>query len=156
MAGKANTQVEIEYKAQKTEALTFAVADARPGIFTWDSSGKGQGLILNEDGSLNSASNPAASFHCRFLRYRRGQTDPGGVDGKPATDALPKPRLQVSVTIGGQEADVLYAGAAPGLVAGATQVNPRISSGAASGSAVAILLTVGNMSSPPGVTMAVR
>ena len=84
-----------------------------------------------------------------------GQTDPEGVDGRLAGDVLPKPRAPVSVQIGGLPAEVLYAGAAPGLVAGVLQVNAKVPDGAASG-AVPLLLTVGNATSPGGVTVAVQ
>ena len=39
---------------------------------------------------------------------------------------LPKPALQVSVEINGENAEVTYAGGAPGEVAGMLQVNARI------------------------------
>jgi uncharacterized protein (TIGR03437 family) len=51
---------------------------------------------------------------------------------------------------------VLYAGGAPGLVAGVLQVNARIPPEAPSGNAVPVLLTVGGFSSQPEVTLAVR
>jgi len=47
-----------------------------------------------------------------------GQTNPPGVDGRPATTVFPKPLGAVKVFIGGIQADVAYAGAAPFLVAG--------------------------------------
>lgn len=51
---------------------------------------------------------------------------------------------------------MLYAGAAPGLVAGLVQVNVRVPSNVTSGNAVPVLLRVGSLESPAGVTMAVR
>ena len=39
---------------------------------------------------------------------------------------FPRPLLPVGVRIGGRVADVTYAGAAPGLVAGMLQVNARV------------------------------
>jgi uncharacterized protein (TIGR03437 family) len=68
---------------------------------------------------------------------------------------LPMPRLPVTATIGGQPADILYAGSAPGLPAGALQVNARIPEGTASGTA-AIVLKVGDASSQTGVTVAIQ
>jgi uncharacterized protein (TIGR03437 family) len=78
------------------------------------------------------------------------------VDGLLARAALPKPRLPVKVRIGARDAEVLYAGAAPGLVAGVMQVNARVPDNAPSGSAVPIEISVGEARSPRTVTVAVR
>ena len=58
--------------------------------------------------------------------------------------------------IGGIEAGVLYAGAAPGLLAGVLQVNARVPVEVASGDKAPVVPTVGSASSQAGVTMAVR
>jgi uncharacterized protein (TIGR03437 family) len=81
---------------------------------------------------------------------------PAGVDGKIANGpAYPAPQLPVSVTVGGVSAQVLYAGAAPSLVAGVMQVNVRIPAGTASGDN-AVTVTVGAAASQPGITVAVQ
>jgi uncharacterized protein (TIGR03437 family) len=85
-----------------------------------------------------------------------GQTTPPGIDGKPSSDVLPKPQAPVVVLIGGAQAEVLYAGAAPGLVAGVLQVNARIPQSAPSGPGVPVSLVVGNASSQSGLTLAVQ
>ena len=84
-----------------------------------------------------------------------GQTNPPGVDGKLAAGVFPKPVLPLSVRIGGVNAEILYAGAAPGLVAGVIQVNARVPDGVPSGD-VPVLVTVGSASSHPELTVAVR
>ncbi len=81
---------------------------------------------------------------------------PEGVDGKVTGEVRPRPRLPVSVRIGGSQAGLPYVGAAPGMVAGVLQVNARVPSEIASGNSVAVLLSVGSAASQPGVTMAVR
>ena len=157
VAGKASTQVQIEFRGSRSGAVTLPVAAAAPGVFTLESSGRGQGAILNQDASVNGAANPAAKGSVVVLFCTgEGQTDPPGTDGKLAADVFPKPRLPVSVTIGGLPAEVLYAGAAPGLVAGVLQVNAKVPNGVASGNAVPVLLTVGNTTSPAGVALAVQ
>jgi uncharacterized protein (TIGR03437 family) len=79
------------------------------------------------------------------------------VDGKRADDTFPKPLLPVSVTIGGVDApEILYAGAAPGLVAGAMQINVRVPANAPVGDAVRVRLKIGSNTSPEGVTVAVK
>jgi uncharacterized protein (TIGR03437 family) len=82
---------------------------------------------------------------------------PAGIDGAVVTaDNLPRPVLPVTAQIGGQVADVLYAGGAPGVVEGVTQVNLRVPSGSPTGAAVPLVLRVGESSSQPGITLAVR
>ncbi|MGH9673787.1 MAG: hypothetical protein ACRD44_11460, partial [Bryobacteraceae bacterium] len=87
-----------------------------------------------------------------------GQLTPAGVTGSvtPSTGtSFPRPVAAVSVTIGGLPATVVYAGSAPGLVAGALQVNVFVPDGATPGPNQ-VILTIGNVSSPPGVTVAVQ
>lgn len=156
VAGKNATEVQVEYKGVQSNAVTVPVTDATPGIFTNDSSGVGQGAIVNEDGSINSGAKPAApGTIVQIYATGHGQTNPPGVDGQVTGDVLSRPLLAVSVTIGGLAADVLYAGAASGAVAGVLQVNVRVPQAAPHGPAVPVRITVGSAASQPGVTMAV-
>ena len=78
------------------------------------------------------------------------------MSGMIATAAhLPKPTQQVQVLIDGRKAEIQYAGAAPGQVAGLLQVNALIPKDAGSGN-VAIEIQVGNVHSQPGMTVAVK
>jgi uncharacterized protein (TIGR03437 family) len=67
----------------------------------------------------------------------------------------PQPLLPVSVTIGGQNAAVLFYGEAPDLVSGAMQLNVQIPANAASGN-LPITVYVGAASSQGGVTISVQ
>jgi len=157
VAGKTETQLEVESQGGRSKAVKLNVAAAAPGLFTQSSSGAGQGAILNQDFKPNSATNPAAKSSVVMLYATgAGQTTPPGVDGQLATTVLPKPQLGVTVRIGDIDAEVLYAGAAPGLVAGVLQVNARVPPKASSGSAIPVLLRVGNFASQTQVTMAVK
>ena len=49
----------------------------------------------------------------------------------------------MNVTIGGVEAEVVYAGGAPGLLAGVVQVNARVPIGITPGDAVEVKFVVG-------------
>lgn len=148
--------LEIEYGGLRSEPSRLSVIDAAPGIFTLDASGRGQGAILNQDLSLNGATNPAAAGSVIVL-YATGEglTDPPGVDGKLAGTTLPKPVLPVRVRIGAMEAEVLYGGAAPGLTAGVMQVNVRIPAGLVQKGPVGVELRIGEQSSGSQVTVSV-
>jgi uncharacterized protein (TIGR03437 family) len=61
----------------------------------------------------------------------------------------------MSVTIAGQNAEVLYAGTAPGLVYGIFQLNVRLPNGLAPGPAV-IVVCIDGQKSPRGVTLEIR
>jgi len=139
LAGRRSTEVQVEYRGVKSSPQTLAVAESAPGIFTAGSTGVGQGAILNEDGSLNSASKPARRGSLlALLATGGGQTSPPGVDGKVAAALWPRPVLRVAVEIGGQAAEVLQAGGAAGLVAGVLQVYARIPAAVVPGAAVPI------------------
>lgn len=88
-----------------------------------------------------------------------GQTNPTGVDGKPASAPLPKPVLGVSVTMDGQFVPVTYAGGAPSLVAGLMQVNAQIPANLlqtfTGPVAVPVVVVVANTSSQANVTITV-
>ena len=117
----------------------------------------GPGTIFNQDYTLNTPHNPALRGSVVILYATgEGETAPGGIDGKLAGEPLPQPLKPVSVRIGGRNARLFYAGAAPGLVAGLMQVNARISKSVEAGDAVPITLRIGDFVSPPGVTLAVR
>jgi uncharacterized protein (TIGR03437 family) len=152
------TQVQVEYQGVASSPFAMTVVPAHPAIFTADSSGGGQAAALNQDGTVNSSANPAAPGSVLvFYATGMGQTSPGGVDGSvTGYDNLPQPLLPVTVTIGGQPAQVYYAGAAPGMVAGVAQINVMIPATVASSDAVPVTLTVGKQVSPQNVTVAVQ
>jgi uncharacterized protein (TIGR03437 family) len=154
--GNSQTQITVEYQGVPSPPMALAVTNAVPGMFSADASGQGQGAILNFDNSYNSASNPAAAGSIVVLYATgEGQTTPGGVDGQMATLALPAPRLPVTVTVDGRNAQILYAGAAPGEVAGMMQINIVLPSGLAAGD-IPITFSVGAAASQAGLTVAVK
>jgi uncharacterized protein (TIGR03437 family) len=157
VAGKTTTQVQVEYLGAFSDPVSVPVTAAVPGIFTGDFSGVGQGAILNQDGKLNSAANPAERNSIVSLYATgEGQTAPAGLDGKLAVGAPPKPALPVKVTMGGISAEVTYAGGAQGLVAGGIQINVRIPAALSTGNAVPVMVSAGDINSRSGVTIAVK
>jgi uncharacterized protein (TIGR03437 family) len=86
--------------------------------------------ILNQDGTVNSHDHPAhiGDYVAMFVSGT-GQTDPPGVDGAIASAAGGTPLLTVAVRLQSfapVNAKVTYAGNAPGLVSGVTQVNFQV------------------------------
>jgi uncharacterized protein (TIGR03437 family) len=153
----ASTAVQVEFQGQLSDAFTIAVAPSLPGIFAADGSGVGQGLIFNQDGSANSAATPAAPGSVIvFYATGAGQFSPPGQDGAVvAASSLPLPVLPVSATVGGQTAQVLYAGGGAGMVEGVIQVNLQIPQGVPTGLAE-VVLRIGDRASQPGLTVAVQ
>src|SRR5262249_15938009 len=111
----------------------------------------------NQDFRLNSAANPAAKGSVVMIYGTgEGKTDPPGTAGLASEGTLQHPVAPVSVLIGGQPAEVLYAGSAPGLVMGLLQGNARVPELSEGGSAVPVVLTIGRANSHPSATLAVQ
>ena len=151
----STAQVTVQYHGAASSPASLAIAPSDPALFTVGS-GTGQAAVLNQDGSLNGPSHPAPIGTIIVLYATgEGQTSPPGMDGQVTGTTLPKPGLPVKVLIGNQAADVLYAGEAPGEIAGVMQLNVTIPPGVQPGNSVPVVLQVGNASSPAGVAVAV-
>lgn len=147
----AQAPFELDGQGQATVALNYngvgiqtnvAVQAANPAVFTMTSEPTGQALALNQDGTLNSATNPAAPGSIVGLYATgTGQTSPAGADGVEPPSMLPLVKLPVLFTVASLNASVLYAGDAPGFV-GLTQLNIQLPMLAPSG-AQPITLGVG-------------
>jgi endo-1,4-beta-xylanase len=139
VAGKTSTSVQYEYLGVASNTVVLPVAPALPGLFTLDSSGAGAGAILDSAYRVVSKTNPARHGDYLIL-YGTG----GGVSPS-----------DVTVTIGGVDCPVSYAGAAPGLVPGALQVNVLIAPGVPSGEQP-VVLKIAGAASQAGVTAAIE
>lgn len=159
VAGQLSVQMAITGPNGAGFSTTLPIAAAYPSIFSANASGTGQGAILNNaDLSANSSANPAARGSVVALfATGTGVLKPAIADGVLAPSANPPLiSLPVAATIGGQNATVLYQGAAPGLVAGVSQINVQVPAGVTPGSAVPVTITVGGVASVNTVTMAVK
>jgi uncharacterized protein (TIGR03437 family) len=156
VADRSSTQMTIANGGETSANATLGLSPSAPGVFTVNASGSGPGAILNQDGTVNGEDNPAAagSVVALFLTGA-GATNPPSTDGTLGTNALATLTLPVSVTIGGQPAQVTYAGSAPGLLAGVAQINTEVPNGLVAGS-VQVLVAVGGAKSQSGVTLNVR
>jgi uncharacterized protein (TIGR03437 family) len=159
--GRTTTNVVVEYSGVASTAIAYNVTPSAPGIYTLNQQGSGPGAIVNENGTtVNGSATPAArSSVISVYMTGEGQTNPTGSDGAiiPAgASALKKPLLNVTASINGIDAEVVYAGSAPGFVSGAMQVNIRIPDNAPTGAAVPLLVKIGTASSQAGVTIAIQ
>jgi uncharacterized protein (TIGR03437 family) len=147
------TTLQLEYNGTRSAEWGVLITAAAPGIFTLDMSGKGQAAVLNQDNSINGASNPAAPGSViQIFATGEGMTIPGGITGDEAN----RPKLPVTVSISGVDAPVLYAGSSPGSIAGLVQVNAIVPAVVAVGDLVPLSLTIGSVTSPGGPTIAVQ
>jgi uncharacterized protein (TIGR03437 family) len=154
VAGKASTRVVVRYLGVGSDPVDIPVTAVAPGLFQIP--GSTQAAALNQDNSVNNTGNPVARGQAVIMfSTGEGQTNPSGTDGLPATTVFPKPRATVSVRIGGVDAPVLYAGAAPFLVAGVMQLNATVPQSVTPGPAVPVVVTVGGVAAAE-VTIAVQ
>ncbi len=137
LTANANTKISIVVDGAPILSVSMPVVAAAPGIFTV-ANGTGQAAANNQDGSLNSASNPASRGTVVSL-FATGQGSGAG---------------GVTVTIAGYNAPLLYAGAAPGFP-GLMQINAQIPSGFLPPGIQSVLLSVGGAVSQAGVTIAI-
>jgi uncharacterized protein (TIGR03437 family) len=148
----AQAPFELDGQSQAPVSLTFngvtiqsfiSVQAANPALFTMSNQPTGPAIASNEDGTLNSATNPAAKGSIVVLYGTgTGQTVPPGSDGTMPSDTPPLVKLPVLATIGSENAMVLYAGDAPGFV-GLTQLNIGVPTSIVGGGAQTIGLAVG-------------
>ncbi len=141
-------------------AFKFSGVAAAPAIFSAASSGTGQAAVLNQDGSYNSSTNPAAAGSIVTLfETGEGVLTPVGQDGRIETGALstiPTPAVPITVTFGTTASPkITYAGVAPGEVDGLLQIDVQVPSGLTPGD-VALVVTIGKTASQSGLTIAVK
>jgi uncharacterized protein (TIGR03437 family) len=133
IAGLTTTDITVLYQNAPVAVIPVVVVGASPALFT-DSSG--QAAANNQDGTVNSASNPAARGSIVSL-YGTGF----GVSSAP-----------VSVTIGEYPADVLFTGPVPAYP-GLFQVNARIPSGYIAAGDLSVVVSVGSVSTQAGLLL---
>jgi uncharacterized protein (TIGR03437 family) len=153
-------QVIVQNGTAVSQPETVMVAAAQPGVFSQDSSGTGPGSILGQKPggipALNTAANPASVgdallIFCTGL----GTVSPSVPAGAAAsTSALSYTDNPATVTVGGKDAQVLFAGLAPGWVA-LYQVNVLVPPGVAAGPSVPVVVTAAGAASAP-VTVAIQ
>jgi uncharacterized protein (TIGR03437 family) len=156
IAGKTSTQVAVEYNGVRSTSVTMQVAPAAPGLFSLSGNGQGQVLAIRAGAVANGATQAIQRGEVVTLYATgTGLLDHSAGDGMLAS-GIERPQLPVSVQVGGQNADVLYAGTSPGLLEAVLQINIRLPQTTPQGTDVPAVLIVGNAQSPTGVTMSVK
>jgi uncharacterized protein (TIGR03437 family) len=153
-------QLIVQNGTAVSQPETVMVSAAQPGVFSQNSSGTGPGSILGQKAggipALNTAANPASAgdallIFCTGL----GTVSPPVPAGTAAsTSVLSYTDNPVTVTVGGKDAQVLFAGLAPGWVA-LYQVNVLVPTGVAAGPSVPVVVTAAGAASAP-VTVALQ
>jgi uncharacterized protein (TIGR03437 family) len=159
--GRTTTNVVVEYSGVQSNAIAYNVVPSAPGIYSLNQQGTGPGAIVNQNGTtVNGASTPAARGSVISVYMTgEGQTNPAGADGAiipPVASALKNPILPVTATINGIDAQVIYAGSAPGFVSGSMQVNIRIPDSAPTGAAIPLVIKIGSATTQTGVTVSIN
>jgi trimeric autotransporter adhesin len=160
VASRTTSQITIMNNGTTSANFPVQVVATAPGIFSLSQNGSGQGAILNQDSSVNGASNAAAKNSViQIFATGEGQLVPAGTTGCVTTTKPPFPMpvaTPVTVKIGGQTATTEFVGSAPGLVCGALQVNAIIPSTVGDGPQ-SISLTIGTATnSAQNITVAVQ
>jgi adhesin/invasin len=140
---EGNAQVVVSVRGGAILSGTVAVTRTAPKLFSSD--GK-HAVVLNEDYTLNSSTNPAKAGSY-LIAYITGQ----GALRTPVASGAAAPSSPPAVTaatttamIGGKPANVAFSGGAPGF-AGVAQVNVQVPGGLAN--AVPLTVTVGGAES---------
>ena len=160
MPVNATQQLLIQQTSALSLPQSMQLAVAQPAVFTQDQSGLGAGIIVavkpDQTQFVVTPAKPASAgdalvIYCAGL----GAIDPVIPAGSAAPGVpLSKTVNTTMVSIGGQPAQVLFSGLAPGF-AGLYQVNVIVPSGIAADASAPVILTVGGISSSP-VTVAIR
>jgi uncharacterized protein (TIGR03437 family) len=126
-------QITVTYEGRTSTPFPASVAPVAPGVFTLDSSGKGPAVALNQDGSLNSSTNPA-KFGDLISIYVTG------IGNAPVMASIDR-AIGVPVTT-------------KPLSPGVTQIDVRIPNGIQGGNGMPLLVQAAGINSQAGVTIA--
>lgn len=125
VVGQTSASVQVTWNGSTAPPVPAALRDASNIL----AASNGRIAAINEDGTVNSNDHPARPGSIvSIFSSGGGQTNPLSTDGQIANGAWPLV-LPVKVVLNGPtpvSAEVLYAGSAPGQVAGTVQINFRL------------------------------
>ena len=123
--------VSVVYNGTPIGSTSVTVTFGVPGLYRLQPGYSTQLLALNADGTLNSQTNPAASGTIVTLYGTGfGATDPPCTAGGLNDDFAAKLASPLSVTMNQPSQLVTYAGSAPTVLCGITQINLQVSGNA--------------------------
>jgi len=155
VAGQSAVTVVVQ-SAAGSSSLNVAVADAAPGVFTFNSTGTGQAVALNQDLSVNGTNTPATAGSFVTVYFTGGGvTQPPGIPGSVNDLVVASLALTSTATVGGVPGLVTFAGSAPGFVGGVNQMNILLSPTTPSGNQP-LAITIGGQTSSNTATIAVK
>jgi uncharacterized protein (TIGR03437 family) len=121
-SGTADLQILRTDNGQTLGDTTLNMTTVAPAVFTQNGSGQGQAAALNQDGTINSSSNPISRGQVLQVFGTGMGNIPGAPnDGSAVSGATPTPDTPQAF-INGIACQVQYSGLAPGQV-GVWQIN---------------------------------
>jgi uncharacterized protein (TIGR03437 family) len=154
----STTNMTVKTSTLSTGPIPMPVETSVPAIFMCGAycDDPSQAAVLNSNYTLNTVANPATrGDYITFYVCGAGPMS-DTTDGDVSAPPYASPNQQVTVTIRGVNAQVLYAGAAPGYVNGLLQINVVVPTTIDFGDHVPLSVTIGNYSSQDNVTIAIK
>jgi uncharacterized protein (TIGR03437 family) len=151
-----NATMTLHTPGGVSDNFNFSVLPTAPSVFRSGIAGPMTGLatvVRADDGELVTPTNPI-HYNDTIVIYATGlgRTSPAVDSGVPApTDQLSSAVVPLSVTLGGRDLTVLFAGLAPGGV-GLYQINATVPGGITQGLEIPLVITQGGNST----TLSVR
>jgi uncharacterized protein (TIGR03437 family) len=146
----ATVPAVITVNGVPSAAIQTQIVASQPGIFTLNSEGTGQAVLVNlADNSIAGPSGSSPGAHpilrgqpAYFYITGLGAMTPSVADGSgscPAANGLCNAKAQPAVFVGGIQAQITFAGQAPGYP-GVSQINLAIPSTVSPGSSVSLIV----------------
>lgn len=127
-----NTTPSIQVTSNGTPANAMQASVVAQGITFFETNSSGLAAALNQDGTVNSPQNPAKlGSIVALFGTGGGQTDPPSTAGDVTPLAIWPLVMTPMIAVGSGPAEPpVWAGAAPGLLSGVTQINVQLPSAA--------------------------
>jgi len=127
-AQSTGVELAVEYNGQLSNAVQIEIKDNDPALFTAAQSGQGKVAAINQDGTLNSPTNPAPVGSTVALFGTGGGVTSPFCDsaGLASVTELQPTVASFQSTVGGDAAPVVFSGVSPGLTCGLNQWNVTV------------------------------